>query len=77
MFTSKELMFTSNFSIPPTLKTVQISKVSTNFCANFKSWKQALLKVSFGAVPHILSQKKYFQNFKQLKNYIFGYHNIW
>ena len=67
MFTSKELMFTSNFSIPPTLKTVQISKVSTNFCANFKSEKQAFLKVIFWAVPLILSQKKYFQNFKQLK----------
>ena len=71
MFTSEELMFTSNFAMSPKLKSVQILKVLIHFGANFKIEKQAFLKVIFWAVPLILSQKKYFQNFKQLKNYIF------
>ena len=62
--------------MPPMPKSVQISKVLANFCANFKSEKQAFLKVTFWALPLILSQKRYSDNFKQLMSYIFGYKNF-
>ena len=69
-------MLTSNFPMHPTLKSVQISKVLANFCANFKSEKQAFLKVTFWAFPLNVSQKRYSDNYKQLKSYIFGYQNF-
>ena len=64
-FKCKQSILSTNFQCFLRKKSVQISKVLTKFCANFKSEKQAFLKWSFKALPIIFLQNKSFDNYKQ------------